>query len=78
MAAAKAVKEVICQIQREMLGNDPCQIQLVGIEIMNDSESAVDVLYVQVKLGDSSDRLQLFVDRFVSELGQQIPDFVEQ
>ena len=45
---------------------------------MNDDESAVDILYAQVKLGDGSNRPQLFVDRFMSELGQRIPDFMKQ
>ena len=78
MAAAEAVKEAVRQIQQETLGTDPCRIQVVGLEIMNDDESAVDILYARTKLQDGSDRLQLFVDTFMSELGHRIPDFVEQ
>ena len=50
MAAIEAGKEVVCQIQQETLRIDPCQIQLVGLDIMNDDESAVDILYTQVQL----------------------------
>ena len=76
MKRKKWLKDVVHQIQRETLGTAPCQIQLVGIEITNHDESAVDILNAQVKLQDGFDRLQVFVDKFMR--GQQISDLVEQ
>ena len=35
-------------------------------------------MYARMKLQDGSNRLQVFVDKFMSELGQRIPDLVEQ
>lgn len=78
LAAVETIEAVIGEIRQGTLGTDPCVIQLVGIRAMNDDDTAVDVLYAQVKLRDGSNRLKLFVDKFMSEIGQRIPNFVDQ
>ncbi|KAM8923946.1 activating signal cointegrator 1 complex subunit 1 [Pelodytes ibericus] len=43
----------------------PLQLQVSGIEYMNDDPAMVDVLYAKVQMKDGSERLQLLADRLV-------------
>lgn len=50
---------------RDMTEGKPLQVEVKGIEYMNDDPAMVDVLYAKVSLKDRSDRLQEIADRLV-------------
>ncbi|XP_069609419.1 activating signal cointegrator 1 complex subunit 1 isoform X1 [Ranitomeya imitator] len=43
----------------------PLEVEVSGIEYMNDDPAMVDVLYAKVQMKDGSERLQLVADRFM-------------
>lgn len=50
---------------RDITEGKPLQVEVKGIEYMNDDPAMVDVLYAKVSLKDGSDRLQEIADRLV-------------
>lgn len=53
------------EIIRPLLQNEKLEIEIIGLEYMNDDPAEVDVLYAKVQPGKSSQRLQDIVDRIV-------------
>ncbi|CAG13304.1 unnamed protein product, partial [Tetraodon nigroviridis] len=52
-------------IIRDITEGKPLQLEVKGIEYMNDDPAAVDVLYAKVGVRDGSNRLQAMADRLV-------------
>ncbi|XP_051795013.1 activating signal cointegrator 1 complex subunit 1 isoform X1 [Acanthochromis polyacanthus] len=50
---------------RDITGGKPLQLEVTGIEYMNDDPAMVDVLYAKVNIKDRSDKLQVIADRLV-------------
>lgn len=50
---------------REVTGGRPLDLEVKGIEYMNDDPAMVDVLYAKVNMKDTSDKLQVIADRLV-------------
>ncbi|KAM9716229.1 activating signal cointegrator 1 complex subunit 1 [Menidia menidia] len=50
---------------RDITEGKPLQLEVKGIEYMNDDPAMVDVLYAKVNVKDGSDRLQVIADRLV-------------
>ncbi|XP_071319081.1 activating signal cointegrator 1 complex subunit 1 [Trachinotus anak] len=50
---------------RDITEGKPLQLDVTGIEYMNDDPAMVDVLYAKVNLKDGSDRLQVIADQLV-------------
>ncbi|XP_019620390.1 PREDICTED: activating signal cointegrator 1 complex subunit 1-like [Branchiostoma belcheri] len=69
-AAERVLKECVEDLVSPLLRGKPLQVDVRGIEYMNDDPAMVDVLYAQVHLPDGSDKLQTMADgvveRFVS------------
>ncbi|KAE8591034.1 hypothetical protein XENTR_v10018287 [Xenopus tropicalis] len=61
--------EILQKCKEEFLdkitGGKSLQLQVVGIEYMNDDPAMVDVLYAKVEMKDGSERLQLIADRLM-------------
>ncbi|KAK2866552.1 hypothetical protein Q7C36_002608 [Tachysurus vachellii] len=60
--------EILTQCQdfiRDITEGKPLDLEVKGIEYMNDDPSLVDVLYAKVRLQDGSDKLQQIADRLV-------------
>uniref|UniRef100_A0A0B7A270 K Homology domain-containing protein n=1 Tax=Arion vulgaris TaxID=1028688 RepID=A0A0B7A270_9EUPU len=56
-----------CQTEliEPILKGERLEVQVRGLEYMNDDPSAVDVLYAKIEPGEACQRLQLLVDRLV-------------
>ncbi|XP_011617159.2 activating signal cointegrator 1 complex subunit 1 [Takifugu rubripes] len=52
-------------IIRDITEGKPLQLEVTGIEYMNDDPAMVDVLYAKVGVQDGSNKLQLIADRLV-------------
>ncbi|KAK7919067.1 hypothetical protein WMY93_010351 [Mugilogobius chulae] len=67
MEVRKACEELQqCQnFIREITGGKPLELQVKGVEYMNDDPGMVDVLYAKVNVKDGSDKLQVLADRLV-------------
>lgn len=50
---------------REITAGRPLELEVKGIEYMNDDPGVVDVLYAKVNVKDASDKLQVIADRLV-------------
>ncbi|XP_033840258.1 activating signal cointegrator 1 complex subunit 1 [Periophthalmus magnuspinnatus] len=50
---------------REITGGRPLELEVRGVEYMNDDPATVDVLYAKVNMKDGSDKLQVLADRLV-------------
>ncbi|XP_042364445.1 activating signal cointegrator 1 complex subunit 1 [Plectropomus leopardus] len=50
---------------RDITEGNPLQLEVTGIEYMNDDPAMVDVLYAKVNVKDQSDKLQVIADRLV-------------
>uniref|UniRef100_A0A8C6T7S5 Activating signal cointegrator 1 complex subunit 1 n=1 Tax=Neogobius melanostomus TaxID=47308 RepID=A0A8C6T7S5_9GOBI len=50
---------------REIAGGRPLELEVKGIEYMNDDPGMVDILYAKVNVKDASDKLQVIADRLV-------------
>lgn len=50
---------------REITGERPLDLEVKGIEYMNDDPGMVDVLYAKVNMKDASEKLQVIADRLV-------------
>ncbi|XP_061564005.1 activating signal cointegrator 1 complex subunit 1 [Cololabis saira] len=50
---------------REIAEGKPLQLEVAGIEYMNDDPAMVDILYVKVNVKDGSEKLQTIADRLV-------------
>lgn len=50
---------------REVTEGKPLDLEVKGIEYMNDDPAMVDVLYAKVNVKDASDKLQVIADRLV-------------
>ncbi|OCT71869.1 activating signal cointegrator 1 complex subunit 1 [Xenopus laevis] len=61
--------EILLKCKEEFLdkitGGKSLQLQVMGIEYMNDDPAMVDVLYAKVEMKDGSERLQLIADRLM-------------
>jgi len=59
--------EMLQQCKEEFIddisGGKPLEVEMSGIEYMNDDPGMVDVLYAKVHMKDGSNRLQELVDR---------------
>lgn len=55
-----------CQnVIRDITEGNPLQVEVTGIEYMNDDPAMVDVLYAKVNVKDKSDKLQVIADQLV-------------
>ncbi|XP_078613187.1 activating signal cointegrator 1 complex subunit 1-like [Branchiostoma floridae x Branchiostoma japonicum] len=66
-AAERVLAECRDDIIAPLLQGSPLQVDVRGVEYMNDDPAAVDVLYAQVHLQDGSDKLQTIADGIVEK-----------
>ncbi|KAL6048715.1 hypothetical protein STEG23_004588, partial [Scotinomys teguina] len=62
----------------DISGGKPLEVEMAGIEYMNDDPGMVDVLYAKVHMKDGSNRLQELVDRVLERfqaLGLTVKDW---
>ncbi|BFZ00513.1 hypothetical protein BsWGS_03552 [Bradybaena similaris] len=64
--AASLLHSCQAELIEPILRGQRLEVQVKGLEYMNDDPAAVDVLYAKIEAGDACERLQLLADRLVN------------